>query len=69
METHRHSPFCSKVVVRSVRNQEPSTMPFRKIIQSLKLTKFRQKGRKMLKKALPVSLVLHVIAEKINSGK
>lgn len=44
-------------------------MPLRKVIQSLKLTKFRQKCRKMLQKALPVSLVLHVIAEKINSGK
>lgn len=39
-------------------------MPLKKVIQSLKLTKFRQKGRKMLQRALPVSRVLHVIAEK-----
>ena len=44
-------------------------MPLKNILQSLKFTKFRQKRRKMLQKALPVSLVLHVIAEKINSGK
>ena len=69
METHRHSRFCSKVVVRSVRNQEPSTMPLKNVLQSLKFTKFRQKRRKMLQTALHVSLLLHVIAEKINSGK
>lgn len=44
-------------------------MPLKKVLESLKFTKFRHKRRKMFQKALRVSLALHVIAEKINSGK
>ena len=46
----------------SKRNREPSRVPLKKVIQSLKFRKLRQKRKKMLQKTVPVSPVLHSIA-------
>lgn len=69
VQSHRHSRLCSKVVTRRVRSREPSRISLKKILQSLKSRKLRQKCKKMLGKTVPVSSVLHSIAENYKHWK
>ena len=62
VKNHRHSRLCSNVVTRRVRNREPSRVPLKKVMQSLKCKKLRQTRKEMLKKTVPVSSVLRSIA-------
>ena len=63
-QNHRHSRLCYKVVTRRrrIKNREPSRIPLKKAIQALKRRKSKQKCKKMLSKAVPVSSIIHSIA-------
>ena len=69
MKNHRHSQLCSKVVTRRVRNREPSRVPLKKVIQSLKCKKLRHNTRKCFKKQFLFHLFYVVLFQIINSGK
>ena len=63
-QNHRHSRLCYKVITRRrrIRNREPSRIPLKMVIQALKRRKSKQKCKKMLSKAVPVSSIIHSIA-------